>query len=283
MHDERIGRFLDKLEEVDGTFPLSDAKLAQLFNTERTVVIEEDGSVVAVGVVAQHPQLDGSHHWSVETVLDPGLRFAQFEDRLLSSALGLVPGGESVSVWSQRHSLDVALTERGFVVVRELAYMTVQLPIDDEELGLVTRMLKPGADSRDTERVLAVNRAAFSSHREAASLDEAELRDLLAQAGMGPKGFLVLEQDEELLGFCWTRVHATGDGEIFRIAVSPHVQGRGLGRALVIAGYNHLATEPGVTRGTLWVDLSNTTAVSLYRDLGMVDALVNREFERAVG
>jgi len=264
MHDERVARFLDKLEKVDGNFPLSDAKLAQIQNSERTVVIEEDGGVVAVGVVAEHRQL-------------------QFEDRLLSSALGLVPGREPVSVWSQRHSLDAALAEQGFVVVRELAYMTVQLPIDSPQRVPATRMLRSSDDSKDTESVLAINRAAFSEHREAASLDMAEFEDLLDQPGLGPEGFLVMEEDGELLGFCWTRVHTTGDGEIFRIAVSPHVQGRGVGRALVIAGYNHLATEPGVTRGTLWVDLSNRAAVHLYRDLGMVDRLVNREFERAVG
>ena len=276
MHDERVGRFLKRLEEVDGTFPLSDAKLAQITNSERTVVIEEDGSVVAVGVVAEHPQLDDSRHWSVETALDPGLRFAQFEDRLLSSALGLVPGGEQVSVWSQRHSLDHALADTGFVVVRELAYMTVQLPIDSVGGDLATRMLR----SSDTDSILAINRAAFSSHREAASLDNAEFTDLLDQPGLGPEGFLVMEDDNEILGFCWTRVHATRDGEIYRVAVSPHVQGQGLGRALVIAGFSHLATEPGVTRGTLWVDLSNTAAVNLYRDLGMVDTSINREFER---
>lgn len=278
MHDERVGRFLERLEEVDGTFPLSDAKLAQIKNSERTVVIEEDGSVVAVGVVAEHPQLDGSRHWSVETALDPGLRFVQFENRLLSSALGLVPGGKQVSVWSQRHSLDHALADTGFVVVRELAYMTVQLPIDSTCGDRVTRMLR----SSDTDSILAINRAAFSSHREAASLDSAEFTDLLDQPGLGPDGFLVMEDDNEILGFCWTRVNATRDGEIFRVAVSPHVQGQGLGRALVIAGFNHLATEPDVTRGTLWVDLSNTAAVNLYRDLGMVDTLINREFERPI-
>lgn len=283
MLDERVGRFLERLNVVDGISPLSDAKLNQIRNSERRVVIEEDGSVVAVGVVAEHQQLDDSRHWSVETALDPGLRFAQFENRLLLSALGLVPSGESLSVWSQRHSLDVALADAGFVVVRELAYMTAQLPIDDAERAPVTRMLRSGDDARDIESVLAINRAAFASHREAASLDMAEFKDLLNQPGLGPEGLLVMEEDGELVGFCWTRVHAEGDGEIFRIAVSPHVQGRGIGRALVIAGFGHLATVPNATRGTLWVDLSNTAAVNLYQDLGMAETLVNREFERAIG
>lgn len=278
MHDERVRQFLDELSEVDGSYALSDAKLLQLRKPERTVVIEEDGAVVGVGVVAGHTQLDNSCHWSIETALDPGLRFVQFEGRLLSAALELVPGGEPVSVWSKRHSLDVALANEGFVVVRELAFLTIPLPIAGTERDFVTRTLK----SSDTEGVLAINRAAFSSHREAASLDQAEFAKLLDQPGLGPDGLLVVEEEDELLGFCWTRMHATGDGEIFRIAVLPDVQGRGLGRALVVAGFNHLATKPEMERGTLWVDLSNTAAVTLYRDLGMVDTLVNREFERAV-
>ena len=279
MHDARVGRFLDRLTELDRTQPLSDAKIGQLQYTDYAVVIEEDDEVVAVGVAAEHLQLDGSSHWSVETALDNGLRFGEFEDRLLSSALGLVPGGAAVSVWSHRRSLDAALARAGFDTVRELAYLTVEIPVDDPAGLAATRTLM----SSDREEVLAINRAAFSSHREAASLDETELARLLDQPGMGPHGFLVMEGGDNMLGFCWTRVHPNGDGEIFRIAVSPVAQGRGFGRALVIAGFDHLANQPEVTRGTLWVDLSNTVAVNLYKDLGMTDALVNREFERAAG
>jgi mycothiol synthase len=279
MDDARIGRFLDRLTSLEGKSPLSDAKLVQLRNTERSIVIEEDGEVVAVGVVAEHPQQGGRSHWSVETALDGGLRFEEFEDRLLVATLELVPKGALPSVWSHRHSLDAVLATNGFVVVRELAYLAVELPIEESDDGSGLRPFTPS----DTAKILRVNRAAFSSHREAASMDETEFGRLLDQHGMGPHGFLVKEQGNDLLGFCWTRVHANGDGEIFRVAVSPQMQGMGLGRTLVIGGFDYLAKQPGVSRGTLWVDLSNTPAVNLYRNLGMTDALVNREFERGVG
>jgi mycothiol synthase len=97
---------------------------------------------------------------------------------------------------------------------------------------------------------------------------------------MGAEAFLVLEKDGEILGFCWTRVHESGDGEIFRIAVRPESQGRGIGRGLVLAGFDYLAGGEDVSTGTLWVDTSNEVALRLYEGLGMAVAHVNREFEK---
>jgi mycothiol synthase len=95
---------------------------------------------------------------------------------------------------------------------------------------------------------------------------------------MGPSGLLIVEDADEILGFCWTRVHEGGEGEIFRIAVNPDNQGRGIGRALVLAGYDHLAQDELVSKGTLWVDVSNKAALGLYRQLGMQEIRFNREF-----
>jgi ribosomal protein S18 acetylase RimI-like enzyme len=50
-----------------------------------------------------------------------------------------------------------------------------------------------------------------------------------------------------------------------------------------VAGFSYLANQPTVSRGTLWVDRSNTTAVDLYEGLGMVEIMVNREFEMPTG
>lgn len=276
MKDPRIEVFLQKLAEIDGSAPFSDAKIDSLGSEERMLVIEESDEVVAVGVTASHLQPDGAFHWSIETALDPGLRFAAFEKRLLESSLALPPVGASVSVWSHRTSFDSALLELGFTRVRELAQLKVALPLHPSRDALQTRMF----NASDAAEVLRVNRDAFASHREAASLDEAELGRLMAQEGMGRDGFLLAQEDGRIVGFCWTRVHANGDGEIFRIAVSPEAQGRGLGRSLVLAGFDRLAGHFGLSKGTLWVDLSNEGAVALYRSIDMTQANVNREFER---
>jgi mycothiol synthase len=56
-------------------------------------------------------------------------------------------------------------------------------------------------------------------------------------------------------------------GEIYIIGVQPEHQGRGLGRALVVAGLDHLAAV-GAKTGMLYVDHTSRGAMLLYEDLG---------------
>lgn len=276
MHDERIDRFLARITEADGSQALSDAKAVQLVDPARRVLIEEEGDVVALGVTAPHDQPDGTVHWAVETALEPGLRFSVFEDRLLKSAIDLVPRPGIMSVWSHRHSFDAALTRAGFESVRELAQMAVELPVHLGDVDIATRPFR----SVDATEIVAINRSAFESHREAASLTEADIGQLIGKKGLEASGFLITERNREIVGFCWTRLHDNGDGEIYRVAVSPRWQGKGLGRSLVLAGFDHLARLAEVERGTLWVDMANEAAMNLYKSLGMAITGVNREFEK---
>lgn len=272
--DPRIERFLAELSAADGSAPLSDAKVGGLGERERVVVIEEAEEIVAIGVTVVHFHSDGTHHWAVETAVVPGLRFAAFEDRLLREALGLVPHTEAPSVWSHRRSLDDALVRAGYTVTRELGRYVVDLPLANSATEIQVRPYRP----TDAPALLDVNRCAFAGHREAAALDAEELSRLTQQPWFDPAGILLAEEDGRVVAFCWTRVHPNADGEIYRIAVSPGAQGRGLGRRMVLAGFDDLALRRGVTRGTLWVDLADERAVSLYTSLGMMQGSVNREF-----
>jgi mycothiol synthase len=68
-------------------------------------------------------------------------------------------------------------------------------------------------------------------------------------------------------------------GEVYVIAVDPDFHGLGLGRALTLAGYQHLEGA-GVTQGMLYVDADNTPAVTLYRDIGLEVQVVRRLYRR---
>ena len=101
-----------------------------------------------------------------------------------------------------------------------------------------------------------------------------------AEPWFDPSGFLITEVDDRMAGFCWTREFAEHDppmGEIHVIGVDPDFMGRGLGRALVLAGLDHLA-DRGMTLGMLFVEGDNTAAVTLYEKLGFTITRTDRSF-----
>ena len=99
-----------------------------------------------------------------------------------------------------------------------------------------------------------------------------------------PEGFLLHEVDGDLAGFCWTKVHAEQSpplGEIYAIAVHPEHHGRGLGRALTLAGLAHLAGR-GLRHAILYVESDNRPALRMYRGLGFDKEFTNRAYQRIV-
>jgi mycothiol synthase len=274
--DQRLVDFLERLDERDKYQPLSDAKVASLGRVDRYLTVEEDGRVVAIGAVADHKGPDGPVHWSVETAVEPSMRFAEFEDLVLARTLELVPNGSLTTAWSRRPSLDTSLERAGFSSNRSLAQMRVQLPVGDGSAAETTPML----DNED-DVLIEINSAAFASHPEAASLDAAELAVLREHPWFDRDGIRFHRVGSVVDAFCWTKVHGGGEGEIYRIGVAPSAQGQGLGTAMVLAGFRYLAEHRGCTEGTLWVDESNTPAVKLYASIGMRVAARNREFTRA--
>jgi mycothiol synthase len=64
------------------------------------------------------------------------------------------------------------------------------------------------------------------------------------------------------------------------IAVHPDFHGLGLGRALTVAGLQHLYAS-GATAAMLYVDADNTAAVVLYEHLGFTVDHADQAYRRA--
>jgi ribosomal-protein-alanine N-acetyltransferase len=85
-----------------------------------------------------------------------------------------------------------------------------------------------------------------------------------------PRGFLVAEHEDRVIGFAVLVLTPEGDGRIFAIAVDSNYRGRGVGRTLLKAAFNTLRKRKiGFVR--LEVRVSNHVAQQLYRSTGFME------------
>lgn len=186
-------------------------------------------------------------------------------------------------------AVDAVLWQVGADRARELLQMRVALPVAEEPAwpdGVRPRPFRPG---QDDDPWLRVNNRAFAADPDQHGWTLDTLRGRQREPWFDPAGFLLAVTDEgDIAGFCWTKVHPPSPpldpepvGEIYVIGVDPDHQGRGLGRALVLAGLRSLH-EQGTRTGMLYVDAANTGALSLYRALGFEVVRSDRAYARTV-
>jgi mycothiol synthase len=214
----------------------------------------------------------GARRWELELVVDPERRndLEVIGTAMLSAALDVVreEGGGHVQLWVYKPTPahDRMAEAVGLMPGRDLWQLRRPLPVG-EPYSLETRPFEVG---RDEQAWLDVNNRAFDWHPEQGGWTLDDVRSREAEPWFDPAGFLLHEQDGRLAGFCWTKVHAGQDpplGEIYVIAVDPAMHRRGLGRALALAGLDHLAGK-GLRVGMLYVDATNEPATRLYAELG---------------
>jgi ribosomal protein S18 acetylase RimI-like enzyme len=95
----------------------------------------------------------------------------------------------------------------------------------------------------------------------------AEVEDALDD----PADLLFLINEGQPIGFVWIRHSSPGQGEIEPIGVVQAYQGRGFGRALLLAGLGRLV-ERGVGQVKIGVWRSNEIAINLYEQFGFEPA-----------
>jgi mycothiol synthase len=194
-----------------------------------------------------------------------------------------------VLMWSHGdHPGARRLAERlGFDRVRDLWQMrrdlTTTLPDVELPDDVHLRTFVPGTDE---PAWLAVNARAFASHPEQGGIDAVDLARRTRAEWFDPGGFFLAERDGRLVGFHWTKVHAgAGEGpvgEVYVVGVDPDAQGGGLGRALTLAGLQHLR-DRGLGQVLLYVEADNLAARRLYERLGFDHVATDAQYRSRSG
>ncbi|BBC34401.1 Mycothiol acetyltransferase [Streptomyces graminofaciens] len=277
---------LDEAARTDGQPAVSEQGRLQLRGGPREGVrhllltVGDDLTGADLVGYAQLEDTDPVEAPAAELVVHPSHR-GHGHGRALGAAL-LAESGKRLRVWAHGgHSAARHLAQvLGLTLFRELRQM--RLPLADFDPpepvlpeGVTVRTFVPGEDDAAW---LAVNAEAFAHHPEQGSLTQRDLDDRKAEPWFDPAGFFLAERHSgegengtaELIGFHWTKVHATEQrGEVYVVGVRPGAQGGGLGKALTTIGLRHLAAQ-GLPTAMLYVDADNKAAVTVYERLGFV-------------
>jgi mycothiol synthase len=271
-----VVRVVDAATDADGVRPLSEHVMLHLryggdFG-DRNLVARYNGTLAGYAHLDVTDLVEGA---SAELAVDPAWR-GRGIGRALVAELIRQAKGSRLRLWAHgEHPAAQRLAEgMGFTRIRALWQMRRSLfaPLPEVTLpaGVMLRTFRPGTDDAAW---LAVNAAAFADHPEQGQWTLADLQRRMAELWFDPDGFLLAERDGRLVGFHWTKVHGDGAhghepiGEVYVVGVDASERGNGLGRALTIAGLQHLRSR-GLASAMLYVDEENEAAIRLYTKLG---------------
>lgn len=260
--------------DVDGHSPLGEHSLLAAV---RPGSAGQTGFAATAGAglvgYAHLSELNAGEGWSIELAIDPRRRGMGLGTRLFHESIShaCAHGGGPMNLWVYGDSAPARALARkfGFEPRREL----LQFRLSHLPEGAPPP--PPGIDistfrDMDAPEWLDVNNRAFERHPENGGWTREDLEARMATDWWDPKGFLVARDSSgRMVGFCWTKLHDEGVGEIYVVATDPKHQGKGLGRFLTVAGLSSMRTR-GAGTGMLYVDAENTPARRLYRDLGFV-------------
>lgn len=253
---------------ADGHAPVGEHKYLSLLRGEASSValVDQSGGRL-VSYLHLLPNRDEGG-WTFESAVDPAYRTEERLTRVARRAMREASdrGAVTLRTWVYSAAWPAPLTALGFRPDRELRQLRVGLPMGPADYPdhLDIRSFVEG---RDENQWFDLNNLAFAGHPENGSWDLATLADRKAQAWWNPDAVVMAWQGDQLVGFCWTKDHGDGLGEIYIIAVHPDHRRRGLGKALTVDGLRRLHRR-GCTVGMLYVDAANREALALYESLG---------------
>jgi mycothiol synthase len=113
--------------------------------------------------------------------------------------------------------------------------------------------------AKDKERWLELNNKIFAHHPDQGNWVMQDLENRMAENWFDPTGFFLAVKDQEIVGFCWTKIHQD--------FVNQDHAHQGIGRAVSVAAINYLVAK-GLKHSMLYVDADNEKGLALYTSLG---------------
>jgi mycothiol synthase len=269
----------------DGVPPVSEHVLLHLRHggdkADTHLIASKNESVVGYAHLDLTDAVEGP---SAELVVHPEHRKSGIGQSLLKELQNTA--GATLRLWSHGDlpgAKNIA-KRSGFARVRTVIQMRRSLndPIPELSKDIPIRNFLPGIDN---DEWIALNNKAFANHPEQGNWSLRDLEIRLKEEWFEPQGFLIAESNQKMTGFCWTKIHGGHThkhshsepehdhdpiGEIYIMGVDPEMAGKGIGKAVTIAGLRHMRYQ-GIFSAMLYVDADNHAAITLYQSLGFTE------------
>jgi mycothiol synthase len=305
---------ITKSTDHDGIPPVSEHVLLHLRHggdkNDRHIVMEEDGKIVGYAHLDLTDQVEGP---STELLIDPSYRSQGLGSTLLNEVEKVA--GDRLRLWAHGDlpGSQKLAKKGGFQRIRTVAQMrrtlTGALPeitqpeFENSSSEISIRTFNVGSDEK---RWLELNNRAFINHPDQGKWTDRDLEIRKQEEWFDPQGFFIAEQNQEMTGFCWVKIHGglahshahshsnsqsnsesnsesnaesqdPADlhghdpiGEIYVMGVDPEFHGKGIGRAVVLAGLRYMRNK-GIFSAMLYVEADNHDAIKLYKKVGFTE------------
>lgn len=269
---DRVRGILAEAARFDGTPPVSDQALMAVAQGRRELVDFGD----AVGIIGEG---------ELDLVVRPEARGRGIGGASLQALLGLLGdgSGSELKAWAhgENPAAEALLRGAGFAPVRTLLRMSLDPALLPGAIA-AARPLPDGFEvspfdptrQDEADEWVRVNAAAFAGHPEQGAMTRADFDALTREPWFEAEdlrlAFEAGRPEARLAGFTWvktTREQGQVETELYVLGVDPAQAGRGLGAALLGETLRRMARHDP-DRITLYVDLDNENAVSLYERAG---------------
>lgn len=261
------------------------------FSPERDLFVAEAADREIVGCIDVRPELDIGRAvitYLVHPAHHAGDTTAQLFDSALRRASSMGARLAHVSVSEDDDAARDLLPGLGFTPARRFLEMRLKLANSSPDVANRVEyrccQFQPGDDAR-----LAVlqNRSfegSWGFHPNTAE----EIAHRVSLSDSCAEGIIFICDEGRPVGYCWTTVSPDEDaasgvrkGRIHMMGTDPDHRGKGIGRAVLLAGISYLESR-GLEVAELTVDIQNSEARSLYESIGFKVWATSTWYEKAL-